>query len=213
MTKQNFYKKLVKFLLNIHSRTYSYIGRAAIKAEGGIHPKHRITGYHNFFLENIGAKDSVLDIGCGPGELAHDLAKKAKKVVGIDFSEKYIASAKKNYVLPNLEYFYGDATRHQFKEKFDVIILSNVLEHIEHRVEFLKAIKHIAPKILIRVPMIDRDWLTIYKKELGIEWRADLTHYLEYTVPLLESELAAVGLNIKTYSVQFGELWAVAINV
>lgn len=207
--KQKFYKLITKILLNLHSRIYSYIGRTAIKAEGGVHPKHRITGYHKFFLDNISADDTVLDIGCGPGELAYDVAKKAKRVVGIDFNEKSIASAQKKYKRQNLQYIYGDATVKKFDGRFDVIILSNVLEHIEKRVEFLKAIKPLAPKILIRVPMIDRDWLTLYKKELGIEWRADLTHYLEYTVPILQGEVAAVSLNIESFSVQFGELWAV----
>lgn len=207
--KKAYYRKLVALLLNIHSRIYSYIGRAAIKAEGGVHPKHRLTGYHNFFLDNISSKNSVLDIGCGKGELAFDVAKKAQRVVGIDFNQKSINSALTHYQLPNLRYIAGDATTENFKEKFDVIILSNVLEHIEKRVEFLKAIKRIAPKILIRVPMINRDWLTMYKKELGIEWRADLTHYIEYTVPILEEEVQAAGLRIESYSVQFGELWAV----
>jgi 2-polyprenyl-3-methyl-5-hydroxy-6-metoxy-1,4-benzoquinol methylase len=207
--KQKFYKIVTKILLQLSNRIYSYVGRTAILAEGGVHPKHRITGYHNFFLSNILATDNVLDIGCGPGELAFDVAKKAKKVVGIDFSEKYIARAKKNYILPNLEYIFGDATKKTLNEKFDVVILSNVLEHIENRVPFLQAIKTLAPKFLIRVPMIDRDWLTLYKKELGIEWRADLTHFLEYTVPILKQETESAGMKIDSYSVQFGELWAV----
>jgi len=53
------------------------------------------------------------------------------------------------------------------------------LEHIENRIEFLNKIKNLAPKILIRVPMINRDWITLYKKELGMEWRLDKTHYID----------------------------------
>lgn len=208
--KIKFYKALTKFLLRLHSKTYSYIGRAAIKAEGGVHPKHRITGYHKFFLDNVGEGDAVLDIGCGKGELAFDVAKKAKRVSGVDFSEKYIEFAQKNYKRPNLAYVYGNALEYEFREKFDVIILSNVLEHIEERVEFLSKIKSLAPKLLIRVPAIDRDWLTLYKKELGLEWRADLTHYLEYTLPILRQELEASGYELVSHSSQFGEIWAVA---
>jgi len=70
--------------------------------------------------------------------------------------------------------------------------LSNILEHIENRVKFLNKIKNLAPKILIRVPMINRDWITLYKKELGVEWRLDKTHYIEYTLESFEKELEKV---------------------
>jgi len=56
-------------------------------------------------------------------------------------------------------------------------------------------------KILIRVPMINRDWLTLYKKELGIEWRLDASHYTEYTLDSLTKELKSVDLQIKEYSI------------
>ena len=34
------------------------------------------------------------------------------------------------------------------------------------------------PKFLIRVPMIDREWISVYKKQLGLEW--DNTRFIEY---------------------------------
>ena len=83
------------------------------------------------------------------------------------------------------------------------------MEHIENRIEFLNKIKNLAPKILIRVPMINRDWITLYKKELGIEWRLDKTHYIEYTLESFKKELEKAGLNLEKYSIQFGEIWAV----
>lgn len=209
---QKFYKILTKLLLRLHSRVYSYIGRTAIKAEGGIHPKHRITNYHQFFINNVTAEDAVLDIGCGKGELAFDVSKHAKRVVAVDFSEKSIAFAREKYRAANLTYLFGDALTKTYKETFNVVILSNVLEHIENRVAFLKQVRPLADRLLIRVPAIDRDWLTLYKKELGLEWRADLTHYLEYTIPVLEAELKEAGFSMQTHSSQFGEIWAVAVR-
>ena len=104
------------------------------------------------------------------------------------------------------------ATTFSPSECFDVVVLSNVLEHIEHRIEFLKRIKHLAPLFLIRVPMIDRDWITLYKKELGLEWRLDTTHFTEYTFDAFAEELRAVGLEITSHSIQFGEIWAVCVS-
>jgi len=40
--------------------------------------------------------------------------------------------------------------------------------------------------------MINRDWITLYKKELGVEWRLDKTHYIEYTLESFEKELEKV---------------------
>lgn len=205
--KYNINLLLVKLSLSLHNLAYRLSGRFAVKAEGGLHPKHRLMQYHAFFVDSINKGESVLDIGCGNGSLAFDLAQKAGRVVAIDINGSNIITAKKRYPADNIEYIYGDATEHVFAGGFDSIVLSNVLEHIEKRIEFLKAINGFAPRILIRVPMIDRDWITLYKKELGVEWRLDKTHYVEYTLDSFTKEVEQAGLRLKSYSVQFGELW------
>ena len=203
----------LKNILRAHSFTYSWAGRLGTKVEGsGLHPKHRIMNYHKFFVDNVGENDTVLDIGCGNGALSYDVAKKAKKVVGIDLSEQNISIAKRKYSRENLEYIHGDALTDLPNERFDVIILSNVLEHIDKRVDFLKALKNRAPKFLIRVPMLNRSWIDVYKKELGLEYRLDKTHFIEYTVENFKGELGKAGLSVSDYSVQFGEIWAVVVK-
>lgn len=202
-------KTAVKIALILHNFSYKLSSRFAINAENGIHPKHRLMNYHQFFVDNIESSDTVLDIGCGSGALAYDLSKKVKKIVGIDISQVNIKTAKEKYPAPNIKYIVGDAVEYNFNQKFDAIILSNVLEHIEKRKEFLNKIKKLAPKILIRVPMFNRDWITLYKKELDIEWRLDKTHYIEYTLETFKNEIKEARLNIKDYSIQFGEIWAI----
>jgi SAM-dependent methyltransferase len=207
--KKNIYKIPLRYSLKLSNFLYKLISFLAIKYEGGIHPKHRLLGYHDFFINNIRNGDTVLDIGCGNGALSFDIAKKAKEVTGIDIEEKNIREAKKKHSLTNLTYIVGDATKDLGEKKFDVITLSNVLEHIEYRVDFLKSIKGLASTYLIRVPMFDRDWIPLYKKELGIEWRLDLTHYTEFTKQTFEKEVTEAGYAINSLSVQFGEIWAV----
>lgn len=206
-------KKIYTFLLlcalKFSNFLYKVISYLSIKSEGGIHPKHRLLGYHDFFTNNISSTDTVLDIGCGNGALSYDIVGKAKSVVGIDIEAKNIAEAQKKHSRQNLKYVVGDATKDLGGEIFDVITLSNVLEHIEHRVDFMKSIKGLATKYLIRVPMFDRDWIPLYKKELGLEWRLDLTHYTEFTKESFYRELGDAGYTIESYSVQFGEIWAV----
>lgn len=206
-------KTIYKFLLiqslKFSNLLYKVISYLAIKNEGGLHPKHRLIGYHKFFVDNVSLNDSVLDIGCGNGSLAYDVASKAKYVTGIDISEKNINKAQSKNSRPNMKYVIGDATKDLGEEKFDTIILSNVLEHIEDRIRFMKSIQGLASKYLIRVPMFDRDWIPLYKKELGVEWRLDLTHYTEFTKLSFEKEITLAGYQIESLSVQFGEIWAV----
>lgn len=160
-------------------------------------------------MDNVGENDTVLDIGCGNGALTYDVAKKAKKVVGIDLNVQNISIAKNKFSRENIEYRHGNALTDLPNEKFDVIILSNVLEHIDKRVEFLIALKNLASKFLIRVPMLNRSWIDVYKKELGLEYRLDKTHFIEYTFESFEEELGRAGLSVLDYSIQFGEIWAV----
>jgi 2-polyprenyl-3-methyl-5-hydroxy-6-metoxy-1,4-benzoquinol methylase len=207
--KNKIYKILTKIALKLHNLSYKLAAKFAIKLEGGLHPKHRLMSYHKFFIDNINEGDRVLDIGCGNGALTYDLSKKAKEVVGIDINRQSIETAKKKYSALNIKYIVGDATEYNFNGRFDVIVLSNVLEHIKNRVEFLKRIGVLAAKILIRVPMINRDWITLYKKELGVEYRLDNTHFIEYTLETFKQELKKAGLGISDYKVNFGEIWAV----
>ena len=200
---------LLKMLMRLHNFCYVNISRIAVMAERGIHPKHRLMDYHAFFIDNIDADDVVLDIGCGNGFLTYDVAKKTKSVTAIDLSEDNIELAKRDFKRDNIKYICGDASQFYFREKFDVVILSNVLEHLENRDAFLLKIKDLATKFLIRVPMLNRDWLTYYKKEMGIEYRLDLTHRIEYTLESLQAELEKAGLRIERASIQFGEIWAV----
>ena len=77
-------------------------------------------------------------------------------MTGIDFDNKLIEQASSNSDLKNLNFIAKDAVREKFDQNYDVIILSNVLEHIEDR-NISKKIKciEIRPKILIRVPLFE----------------------------------------------------------
>lgn len=205
--------KITKFLLDrfirLHNYSYHKISEYASALETGIHPKHAIMDYHRFFADRIASHERVLDIGCGNGFLAYDMAAKAKQVVGIDIREANVLKAKKRFSRANLEFLMGDATVYPFAERFDVIVLSNVLEHIEHRVAFLQSLKNVSSKIIFRVPMIDRDWTAMYKKLHGYDYRLDNTHFIEYTLETLQAELKEAGWKLTSYQVNWGEVWGV----
>ena len=204
---------LLKVLFFLHNYLTHKISNIVNKLNNGIHPKHEVTNYHEFFIQNLENTSKVLDLGCGIGALSYDLAKKAQYVVACDIDKKSINTAKNRFNSDNIKYITADATQYDFNEIFDYIILSNILEHIKDRNGFLNKIKHFGKTILIRVPMLNRSWLPMYKKSLGLDYRLDPTHYIEYTYETFKKEMDLVGLKIISYSIQFGEIWAKVGNV
>lgn len=211
-------KIIIKLLLLLHQRLYSYISSFAMAVESGNHPKHRIMKYKEWFADNIMPDWVILDIGCNTGLMPYLLAEKAKFVYGIEIDENHVLEAKRKRQKQNIEYVCADATAFDFSGKsVDCVTLSNVLEHIEDRVSFLrKILGNVSWKdkenrrLLIRVPMIDRDWVTLYKKELGMEYRLDPTHFVEYTEEQFAGELREAGLGILHQEIRWGEIWCVA---
>lgn len=199
----------------VNYRSYFWI-KKLITAPGESHPKHAVMDYHKFFMDNIKAGDKVLDVGCGTGEVANDLAAKADLVVGVDIKKKHIEAASAKYRRDNLKFFESDAGHLDLSslgvDKFDAVILSNVLEHLSDRVGFLKGLLAVSDKILLRVPMLDRDWLAVWKKENGYPYLLDPEHFIEYTKEILNKELAEAGWKISSSSVQYGETWAVVVK-
>jgi 2-polyprenyl-3-methyl-5-hydroxy-6-metoxy-1,4-benzoquinol methylase len=207
-------KMALRSLLKIEDNLTHHIDRVAIKYDNGVHVKHRLTKYHDFFTDRINNSDRVLDIGCGNGALADDIAQKSGAIVtGIDINSESIQFAKERFFHPNLTFIEGNVLKYNFNQYFNIIVLSNVLEHIEHRIEFLQRIQiNLKPEsILIRVPAIDRHWLVPLRQELGLFYFSDITHYTEYTRESFEEELRAADLQIKYLQINWGEIWAEAI--
>ncbi len=198
----------LRYLLKLHTFIYHKITGLVVQINNGLHPKHRLMNYHKFFLDNIEQGSKVLDIGCGIGALTYTVSKKAGKIVACDYNANSINIAKIKYSCENIQYIIANATEFEFDDDFDYIILSNVLEHIQDRVNFLEKLKPLAKFMLIRIPMIDRSWITLYKRELGLEYRLDKTHQIEYTLNSFRDEMKRAKIELIHYSIQFGEIWA-----
>lgn len=201
----------LRFLFRLDEGLYHYQKKQAGAYGGGIHPKHRLTRYHDFFADRVRACERVLDIGCGIGAVAYDVAEKVGAyVVGIDLNPANIAQARQRYAHPGVEYRVGDALQELPDDPFDVVILSNVLEHLPERPAFLRRVQEVArpSRFLIRVPLFERDWRVPLKRELGVEWRLDPTHETEYTLETFAAEIAEAGLIVTHQEVHWGEIWA-----
>lgn len=98
-------------------------------------------------IENLAFDKKILDVGCGDGALDWLIYKKTKaKIWGIDSSIKAIEIAQKKFkdlkITANFEVSSG------YKLKFtsgffDVVILADVIEHVQYPEKFLREIKRV----------------------------------------------------------------------
>ena len=179
---------------------------------GGEHPKHRLMRYHDFFVDRIPHGSRVLDIGCGYGAVARSIARRVPgaSVTGIDMDLPRLEQARRADNPTNLDFVYGDALRDLPSGPWEVVVLSNVLEHIEGRVDFLRRLveRTGARRMLIRVPLFERHWQLPLRRELGVGYFSDPTHFIEHTLGEFDAEISAAGLTIVERLTVWGEIWA-----
>jgi 2-polyprenyl-3-methyl-5-hydroxy-6-metoxy-1,4-benzoquinol methylase len=84
---------------------------------------------------------SVLDVGCGGGTLLYTIKQQleVEKVCGVELNSAYadLASTKLNADIKNENYKSG-----LFKDKFDLIVNTKVLEHVSDPLPFLQEIEN-----------------------------------------------------------------------
>ncbi len=133
-----------------------------------------ITSYVSYFIHQ---EHSVLEVGSGTGEMLNDLH--AKRKVGIDFSEQMVQIARDQFKEP--EFFVMDASEITLEEKFDVIIMSNligVLPDIQRVFTEISKVCH--PKTKIIVSHYNYLWEPLIKltEFLGIKLKTPAQNWL-----------------------------------
>ncbi len=106
---------------------------------------NQITEYVNYFSHE---DSSVLEVGCAAGDLLNGV--KGKRKVGIDFSPTLIEHASSKY--PDIHFEVMDAEDISLNEKFDLIVLSNLIgyvDDIQSIFEELKKVCHENTKVIV----------------------------------------------------------------
>lgn len=198
-------------LFTVQDRLDWVINERAMAYGGGVHPKHRLMRYHDFFVERIAGNARVLDIGCGYGAVARSIATRVpgSTVVGVELDQGRLAQARSGEVPDNLSFVEADARRHLPAGPWNVIVLSNILEHVEDRAGFLRDIvRQVTPeKVLIRVPLFERDWKMPMRKELGLGYFSDPEHFVEHRLDEFLAEVTMAGLQPIEMITLWGEIW------
>jgi 2-polyprenyl-3-methyl-5-hydroxy-6-metoxy-1,4-benzoquinol methylase len=149
---------------------------------------------------------AALDIGCGVGILCRTLSSTMEYVVGLDGSPAKIARARAFYSAPNVMYICSLFESWSPTQKFNTIVATNVLEHVEDVSVFLGRCQSwlsAAGRLIITVP----NALGLHKRvgrSMGlIEDYFALTeadrgkgHLRIYDRQRLEADVTAAGLSI-----------------
>jgi ubiquinone/menaquinone biosynthesis C-methylase UbiE len=97
---------------------------------------------NDFFTNNLSvSKGAALDIGCGSGILAFELAQYYDNVVAVDLSAKMLAIASQKRSAPNIEYIQMDASQLAIDRQFDLIVSAATFHHLPNLPAALDAIK------------------------------------------------------------------------
>jgi 2-polyprenyl-3-methyl-5-hydroxy-6-metoxy-1,4-benzoquinol methylase len=121
----------------------------------GVFEKSRVKKILN--LAEIHFNESVLEIGCESGNLLSQIFN-AKRIVGLDISELALKDAYEKCNKTPVELFKHDATEPLpfDRGEFDVIICSEVLEHVVDPKKVLNNIQNISTnktRILVSIPL------------------------------------------------------------
>ncbi len=150
--------------------------------------------FRTFILPHIPSnkKSKIMEIGCGYGRYTQLLTQTLgyEDTIGVDISEEQIEYAKKNYQLKNV--FKADALEYlkEHSEKYDIIILMDVLEHLEldYAIKLLTTIREsLAPggKLILQVPNGLSPMTPIFY--------GDVTHVRPYSVNSMSQILRMAG--------------------
>ena len=129
----------------------------------------------------------VLDIGCGDGKGLYKLKNEGWETYGVEISELAIEYARK---MRHLNIFNGFVEDAMFEDEFfDVIILSQVLEHLPNPLSTLKEINRILKNdglLIISIPNVESFDAKHFKKYwTGWELPRHFYHFSPLSVELL----------------------------
>lgn len=162
----------------------------------------------NFILKHIRSTQTVLDLGSNHGTISNFIAEKAQEVIGIDYNAGLVNDAKQRYQKNNLNFIHKEAYQYlleNHEKKFDVLILSHILEHLDNPKDFLIKFKNRFDFIYIELPDFDKTYLNTYRKDLNLDLNyTDDDHISEFDRTELINLLQDCNLTIIENEHRFG---------
>jgi SAM-dependent methyltransferase len=102
---------------------------------------------HDFFLRNLpSGRGAPLEVGCGSGLLARELARRFDEVVAIDLSLPMLLLARRDNAAANIAYRQMDANALALEGRFDFVVSHTTFHHLADVPRTLATLRsHVAP--------------------------------------------------------------------
>lgn len=162
-------KNKLKLFLNLEWIFWRFALEESSRIYEGV--KHPLREKAMLFLSQYLKKEyNVLDLGCARGEVTRRVSEHVNKVKALDYNQIHIDVAKEKNQRDNIEYICGEALDFLKNNdtKFDVLILSHILEHLDDPDEFLSMYKGYFDYIYIELPDFEKSYSNIYRQELNM---------------------------------------------
>ncbi len=167
----------------------------------------------NYIIRQLNKKQfskiDILDIGCGGGLTSESMAKLGANVTGVDFVKSNIDAAKfhsKNKDF-KIKYICKDIEKNEIKDKYDLIIMFEILEHLDNWKSVLSSIKKNLKKGgKIIISTINRNivskYTAIFLAENILNWIPQGTHDYNKFIKPVELKLFSKEINLEFKSLK-----------
>jgi 2-polyprenyl-3-methyl-5-hydroxy-6-metoxy-1,4-benzoquinol methylase len=121
-----------------------------------------------FLLDRVRSGERVLDVGCGEGRFAVELAHAGADVVGIDVAEEPLRRARARHPELDLRLVDGEGPWELEDASFDVVWAGEVIEHVADTAAWLSQVRRVlrsGGSLLVSTPAHDR--LTLMRVALS----------------------------------------------
>mgnify|MGYP006159501489 CR=1 FL=1 len=133
---------------------------AALLDEEGWTPNNH---YHSFLLKRVPRNcDNALEVGCGTGTFARQLAARCRQVIGLDLSSEMIRVARsRSSQFDNVDFQLADAMTWTFPQSnFDFICSIATLHHLDPRELLMKMKDALKPRgVLVVLDLVQSNGL------------------------------------------------------
>lgn len=151
---------------------------------------------YDLYKKNNLIPKRIADVGCGAGAILEELSKKDNSpelLEGFDISPQAIALAKKRE--NNKIKFYNKDFSGTKDLKTDLLLIIDVIEHIDDYFNFLRKIREKGSYFIFHVP-IDLSCRTILKPHVLLQQRKSVGHIHYFSEEMIRWSLNDIGFKI-----------------
>jgi glycosyltransferase involved in cell wall biosynthesis len=156
---------------------------------------------HTMAIDAVRPGANVIDIGCGRGHVAREMARKANHVTGVD---QYVPDHSDD---PKVSYYQWNLDRDEFPvdlSEFDQVFLLDIIEHLREPDAFMERLRHAAvrrrPEIVLTTAnigfFVTRFMLLLGHFNYGRKGILDRTHTRLFTFASLRELFEQAGYEV-----------------